>query len=128
MRLAKPYLQIASLVLWIFVVILLFRVIPDRRVVVLIAGVGFLLIPLALVWQEWKSPHRSWYVLAGISQFLFIFVIPILVKRLLYWNEIFWNFTFFGFSAADFHQYSAISYILMISVLAYAFMKRQKAC
>lgn len=126
MRQTKSYLQIAFLVLWIFIVILLFKIIPDRRVVVLIAGLGFLFIPLGLVWQEYNSPHRSWAVLAGVLQFLFLFVIPILFKRLLYWNESFGNFTFFGIPAWEFHHYSAVSYILMISVMFISVLMRTK--
>ncbi len=126
MRQIKPILQVLFLVLWIFIVILLFKIIPDRRVVVLIAGLGFLFIPLGLAWQELKSPQRSWIVLAGIFQFLFLFVIPILYKRLLYWNESFGNFTFFGIPAWDFHHYSAVSYILMIVILAGGLFLRSK--
>jgi len=126
MRQVKPFLQVLFLVLWIFIVILLFKIIPDRRIVVLIAGLGFLFIPLGLAWQELKSPQRSWIVLAGIFQFLFLFVIPILYKRLIYWSESFGNFTFFGIPAWDFHHYSAVSYILMITILAAALFLRAK--
>lgn len=126
MRQTQSLLQVSFLVLWIFIVILLFKIIPDRRVVVLIAGLGFLFIPLALAWQELRSRHRSWIVLAGIAQFLFLFVIPILYKRLLYWNESFGTFTFFGIPAWDFHHYSAVSYILMVLILASALYQRTK--
>ena len=111
--------QTCILVLWIPLVILLFRFISDRQMAALVAGLGFLLLPLFFFGYELsKNKMKSWLVVIGCLQFL-IFALPIFLLRVLNWGIAFNDLFFLGIPASSLHHYSNVSYFALLGVMCF---------
>jgi hypothetical protein len=113
-------------------VILIFRVIPDRKIAATCAGLLFVGIPLVLMIRRWKAPlaeiaaKRLWW--AGVLQFWLFFAVPILGARLLFWEFPFEEMSFFVLSGPQMHKLSNTSFMLMVvAVIAAGWIDRRKA-
>jgi hypothetical protein len=112
------YLMLQAIV--IAAVIVIFKVIPDRKIAATIAGVLFVTLPLGLMIYEWskeKLAHRIWF--AGVLQFWILFALPILGLRVFNWETDFSELSFLGVPGATMHAWSSKSYILMMIVTAF---------
>ena len=110
--------QTLFLILWIFVVILLFKFISDRQIAALAAGLGFLLLPAFILGlQIVNNKPRSWIVIIGCLQFLIFFAMPIFFLRVFNWGTAFNDLFFLGISASDLHRYSNASYFVLVGVM-----------
>ncbi len=109
-----------SLLIWIPVVIILFKFVEDRQIASLIAGLGFLFLPAVLLMKEFKAKQqRSMLVIFCSLQFLIFFAGPIFLLRVLNWNTAFEKIEFFGISPSVLHKYSNISYLLLVAVVVF---------
>ncbi|MBX3034439.1 MAG: hypothetical protein KF865_10995 [Bdellovibrionaceae bacterium] len=124
MRLKPVLMELICLALLVPVVVLLFRVIPDRIAAATTAGTLFVLVPLVFMVRRWRQPlksrssNRLWWV--GVLQFWILFALPILGMRLMFWGTPFEEFTFFGVSGPEWHRLSSRSYLLMTAAIALA--------
>ncbi len=112
------------LILWIPVVVFIFRFISDRHVAALITGIGFILLPTAVLFHEnWGNSRRARVTKLSCVQFLILFAWPIFLLRVFNWETEFNDILFLGVSPAILHQYSSWSYFLMVLAVAFqAFM------
>lgn len=117
MRLKSVALDLIFLILTIPLVLLLFRIVPDRKTAATFAGFVFVGLPIVMMIRRFKNPlptknaRRLWW--AGVLQFWILFALPILGARLLFWETPFEQFTFFGFSGDQWHSLSTKSYTVM---------------
>ncbi len=132
MRNKLNLLPLIEALIWIALVPLFFKFIPERKIAATIAGFGFFMIPLFFLFTHMpKSPllnfehevfHKKylglnlhkWSILLTL-QFWILFAVPIFFSRLIYWSEDFQSFRFFGiFSADEWHHLSSKSYMVMV--------------
>ena len=110
--------QTLFLVLWIVVVILLFKFISNRQIAALFAGLGFLFLPaFVLGLQIVDNKLKSWIVVFSCLQFLIFFAMPIFFLRVFNWGTAFNDLFFLGISASDLHRYSNASYFVLVGVM-----------
>lgn len=130
MRLKSIVLDALLLILTVPAVILIFRMVPDRKVAATFAGLLFVLVPVAMMVHRWKNPlptrsaNAVWWV--GVLQFWLLFSLPILGSRLLFWETPFEQFTFFGFSGTQWHEFSSKSYTMMCVFVLLSGMPKRK--
>lgn len=96
-------------------VVMIFRVIPDRKTASVVAGALFVLVPLIVIlWRRRLRPRplMLWWVAVG--QFWLIFAIPILGVRLANWDVEFAQLTWWGLSGTEWHQWSSWSFFAML--------------
>ena len=113
MKLQNYKVQAAVLAIWIVVVLLLFRTIADRQIAALIAGLGFILIPSAILISEFKG-NRNKTHMALIAFFLVTAALPIFFLRLLNWGVDFNSLQLAGVPAKTLHGISNASYLVML--------------
>lgn len=110
------------LALTIPLVILCFRLIPDRKIAATVAGVLFVSGPLLMAWMHLKLPwlgRADWLWWAALAQFFLVFAVPILGVRLLFWETPFEEIRIFGQPGPLWHRLANTSYLVMaIGVLA----------
>lgn len=112
--------QTLFLLLWIVVVVLLFRFIENKKIAAVIAGLGFVMLPLGILRLEMqKAELKSWLILIGGLQFLLFFAAPIFFLRMTYWELPFEEIYFYGVPATDLHRYSNASYLLFVGVMGF---------
>lgn len=110
------------LALTVPLVVLCFRLIPDRKVAATVAGILFVLGPVAMALVHRKLPWLGkvdvlWWV--ALAQFFLLFAIPILGVRLLYWETPFEEIRIFGQPGPLWHRLANTSYLVMaVGVLA----------
>lgn len=115
-------LDMVVLALTVPLVMLTFRLIPDRKLAATLAGVLFVLGPIAMIWSHRRLPWRVgidglWWV--AVAQFVLLFAIPILGIRLLFWSTPFEELRFFGVPGPQWHRLANTSYLAMaVGVLA----------
>lgn len=115
MRPKHIVLETLILVMVIPAVILLFRLIPDRKTASVFAGALFVGVPAALSLWRWcrtPRPYKTWWL--SIAQFWFVFAVPILAMRLLNWEAEFDSLSWMGLGGREWHQYANKSFILML--------------
>ena len=112
--------QTLILLLWIVVVVFLFRFVESKKIAAVIAGLGFLMLPLGIISLEiQKAESKSWMILIGGFQFLLFFAAPIFFLRLAYWELPFEEIYFYGLPATELHRYSNASYLLLVGVMGF---------
>jgi hypothetical protein len=112
-----------GLVLWIFIVMGLFRFISDRRIAATIAGIGFIILPMYLIFSETKLNRKNWFVILTSVVFLFFSALPIFYLRVFNWEADFKDLNFLGIPSDFLHKTSNKLYLLMlISVLGSYFL------
>jgi hypothetical protein len=114
--------QLLILILWIPTVMLIFKMIAEKRAASVFAGIGFVLIPLFFLLQEvlrTKLNKGSKLHLFLCGEFLFISALPILFLRLLNWDADFGQLTLFGLSSMTHHKLANVNYMFMVISAAY---------
>jgi len=109
------YLMLQAVV--IAAVMVIFKVIPDRKVAATVAGTLFVMLPLSLMIYEYataKLTHKIWWV--GVLQFWLVFALPILGLRIFNWEAEFQDLSFMGIPGPTLHQWSSKSYMVMMVV------------
>lgn len=121
MKLLNRRVQFMILGLWVPVVLLLFKLIEDRSLAAVLAGVGFIVWPLLFLVLEFKFRSFTLYSKihrVGCLQFLILFAIPLFAVRILNWGVPFSELSLAGVRASTIHQYSNGSYLIMIIMVA----------
>ena len=111
--------QSVILVVWIFVVMAIFKVIPEKQMASLIAGSGFIIWPVLFLIHEFKSARNKIHIFTNIL-FLAAAALPIFLLRVMNLGSEFSTLSILGVPAAELHKYSNFFYILvLISALYY---------
>jgi len=126
-KLIKMSSETIVLLVWIVVVGLIFRFIADRQIAGLLAGTGFVIIPIWLMYKQLNLPNS--YVkgikLGVVAFFLLFNALPIIGLRLFNWGLDFNTLNLFGIvTGRQIHQVSSWIYLAM--VLCYIFIGDNK--
>ncbi|MES2801741.1 MAG: hypothetical protein V4654_04570 [Bdellovibrionota bacterium] len=112
--------ELLVLLLWIPCVIFIFKTIQDRKIAGLVAGAGFLLIPVFNIFLERKSLASSSSRLARVlasGAFFLLSAMPIFLFRVFNWEKSLEDISIFGIlSGRELHSLSNILFIAMIVV------------
>ena len=113
-------LEFLLLLLWIPCVIFIFKYIQDRKLAGLVAGAGFLALPIFNIYRERKSlastASRLTRVTASGLFFLFS-AMPIFVFRVFNWEKSLEDISIFGIiTGRQLHSFSNVLFIAMILV------------
>jgi hypothetical protein len=112
--------QLICFIVWIFVVILLFKFISERQVAAAIAGSGFIILPTFCLMQELRTRRNRVY-LGTLIIFLVFSALPIFLLRIFNWGVDFNTLSLFGVEAQTMHKYSNYLYMLMVLACGYQF-------
>ena len=124
---SKKYLQqFLILFIWIGVVILIFKIIDDRQVAAVFAGIGFILWPTLFILAELCSQKSNKIHVALLSFFLFANAVPIFLLRVLNWGEDFVNLRLFGIPAQSFHKFSNLLYLIVMASCLFHYFSQKK--
>jgi len=123
-------MEMMILAIWIVVVVLLFKVIPDKQLAGLIAGIGFCLIPTYLMLKVLTKLKQESYKLVNIIRmtaiviFLLSAALPVLGLRVFNWGADFNSLELFGIvTGQQLHMWSNYAYLIMMM----SFMINKKA-
>lgn len=113
-------LEFVLLLVWIPCVIFIFKIIEDRKVAGLVAGAGFLGLPIFNITREIKKttskmPKLSRVVVSAI--FLLVSALPIFLYRVFNWDKNLEDISILGvLTGRQLHSYSNILFMAMILV------------
>lgn len=108
----------------IALVMVIFKVIADKKVAATVAGVLFVGLPLALMIYENKRAawsEKIWYL--GTLQFWILFALPILGLRIFNWNMDFSELSVLGVPGPLLHQWSSKSYMVWMLITLFTSWK-----
>lgn len=95
---------------------LMFKLIADRQIAGLMAGVGFLAVGLYAIFRtlrwENKLRHPTFHM---VRLHTWLFTLPILLVRIQYWGHDFSQLHFLGIPGPDMHKYSEKVYLVMMA-------------
>jgi hypothetical protein len=117
--------QVLILAVWIVVVTLLFKLISDRQIAALIAGTGFILLPLWILVTEVKSEKNKIHIFI-ILFFLLSSALPVFLLRVMNWGTEFNSLDILGVPAGAFHKFSNFTYVAMV-ISALVLYRRERA-
>jgi hypothetical protein len=117
--------QIIFLIFWVFVVTALFKLMSDRQSAAVIAGVGFILMPLFFLISEFKNNKNPFHLFTLIF-FLTVSALPILGLRVLNWGAEFDSLHILGIQAHYLHKISSYLYMLILISAVYCYIKYRK--
>lgn len=118
--------QLFVLIMWIFVVGSLFAFISEKRVAAVIAGAGFIIIPILLIISEIKfGLGKKSIVTWTASVFLLLSALPIFGLRIFNWESEFSQLTLMGISANFLHRASNILYLVMIVAVCWNLFRKK---
>lgn len=115
------------LIVWMPVVGLLFALIPDKKVASVIAGTGFVILPLLVLVSEFKKSQKNKFVVLAALVFFLCSSLPIFSLRLLNWDRDFKELSFLGIPTDVLHRASNGLYVLMLIAVGIAFYKEKKS-
>lgn len=119
--------QIIILSVWILVVMLLFRLMPDRQVAATLAGIGFVLWPVLFLVSEYlRRPALNTSHIIVLGVFLLFCALPILLLRVLNWGVPFDQLSFMGIPGPVIHKASNYIYILMLVSAIYHYVRTRR--
>lgn len=110
--------QFLLLIIWVPIVILIFRFVNNRALASLIASVGFILMPGVFFVREWRVKKHKLHI-GALALFLFGAAFPIFLLRVFYWGKEFSSIYFMGLSAAVMHRASSVLYFIMLASTLY---------
>lgn len=111
----------------IVLVVMIFKLIPEKQIAATVAGFLFVLLPPILMTVEYRRAGLSqfwWFVLT--MQFWTLFALPILGIRLLNWGVPFDQLSFLGIPGPVLHQWSSKSYMVMMLVTVFGWWRTRK--
>lgn len=119
--LAKVFtLEFVVLLLWIPCVIFIFKFIQDRKIAGLVAGAGFLALPLFNMYRERKSAAETSSRLTRVAAsglFFLLSAMPIFLYRVFNWDKNLEEISIFGImTGRQLHSFSNILFVTMILV------------
>lgn len=119
--LAKIFtLEFVVLLLWIPCVIFIFKFIEDRKIAGLVAGAGFLLIPLFNIFRERKTKASTASRLARVTAsglFFLLSAMPIFLYRVFNWDKNLEEISILGvITGRQLHSFSNILFVMMIVI------------
>jgi hypothetical protein len=106
-------------------VVFIFKLNSDVKLASVQAGTLFVLLPLvlgALEYKKSKLTRVSFYF--GLLQFWIFFALPILGLRLMNWEVPFNELSFMGVPGATLHQYANHSYMVMMALTLWNYIRR----
>ena len=113
-------IELLILLLWIPCVIFIFKFIQDRKIAGLVAGAGFLFIPVFNIYRERlsKTPAVTRLVRVSASGIFFLLsAMPIFLFRIFNWDKSLEDISIFGIlSGRQLHSLSNILFVGMILV------------
>ena len=113
-------LEFIVLLLWIPCVIFIFKFIQDRKIAGLVAGAGFLAIPLFNIYRERKSTAETSSRLTRVAAsglFFLLSAMPIFLYRVFNWDKNLEEISIFGLmTGRQLHSFSNILFVAMIFV------------
>jgi len=113
-------IELLVLLLWVPCVIFIFKFIQDRKIAGLVAGAGFLLIPVFNIFRERKSTSSSATRLARVfasGVFFLLSAMPIFLFRVFNWEKNLEEISILGMlSGRELHSLSNILFVAMIAV------------
>jgi hypothetical protein len=118
------YLTIQVLV--IISVILIFKLMSNVKIASTVAGVLFVVLPMALGGYEWKDhgiQRKSFYF--GLLQFWVFFALPILGLRLFNWDAAFADLSVLGVPGPVLHKYANTSYLIMMGLTFTNYLRKK---
>lgn len=127
MRQKKYLYDVAIQLLLIGVVIMLFKTNPSKLQASYWAGVLFVLMPLSMMSREWifyRFTNKVWW--AGVLQFWLLFALPILTLRIMHPETSLNEVSVGGMPVSIWHQLSNLSYLFLIAVTIWSYLKYRK--
>lgn len=119
--------QVIILSIWILVVVLLFRLMPDRQVAATLAGIGFVFWPVLFLVSEYlRRPALNTSHIIVLSVFLLFSAMPIFLLRVLNWGVPFDQLSFMGIPGSVIHKVSNYIYILMLVSAIYHYVRARR--
>lgn len=112
----KDLLLILSLqILTVPLVILSFKIFEPKKLAAVIAAsifvlVGFTMIRVTRKWEEYRTHLCYWCIRIHV----FIFSVPMLIGRLIFWEKDFEDIVYFAVSGPTFHKISERFYLIMM--------------
>jgi hypothetical protein len=96
-------------------VILCFKIFAPPKIAAVIAAsifvlVGFTMIRMTRKWEEYRTYLCYWCIRIHV----FIFSVPMLIGRLIFWNKNFEDIVYFTVSGPTFHKISEKFYLVMV--------------
>lgn len=106
-----------------------FKLIPEKQVAAVIAGLLFLVSSVGIVLFEMKHPDfKKRFTFWGTLAFILTSAIPILALRLLNWGVPFEELSVLGIPGTELHKFSNYMFFLMVVCLFVDIsLERQKA-
>lgn len=121
----KPtFLRILILFLNVVAVVILFRVIADKKIAATVAGLTFVGTSSLLVWQMHRlrplgsAIHYRSLTFWICGAFLLLIAIPMVSVRILNWSTEFSELFIWGLPGPDFHQLSSKFFSLQLLAVA----------
>lgn len=116
----KTFLEILAIqVITVFVIIFIFKTVNDNKLAGLVGGLVFLTTSALNIYLLFKFNQKKSFVFYTTVLFVILFVMPMLLSRLFYYELSFEQIKILGFSAKTFHYWSEKFYlILLLSTLA----------
>ena len=119
--------QFLVLLGWIFIVTALFKVIPEKQVAAVIAGIGFLLWPTMFLVNEFKKSTLNRVHAGLLLLFLVCSALPVFFLRVLNWGVDFNTLSFLGISGPVIHKFSNYFYLMMMASALYFWFQDRKS-
>lgn len=101
------------------IIVAYFKFIEPKKVAATIAAITFVLTGLAIlkITRRWPDAYAS-FVYWAIHIHIFVFSIPMLVARAVFWEKNFEDIRFLVFTGPQFHSFSEKAYmVLMIGTI-----------
>lgn len=114
-------------VLVIVLVIVIFKMIPDRQIAATIAGLLFVALPVGMMTFEYRRAgveYFYWFI--AVLQFWTLFALPIFGLRVLNWGVPFEYLSFLGIPGPVLHQWSSKSYMVMMIFTLWSWWRSTK--
>lgn len=123
MKSAKYFWPLLVEVLQVPFLIIMFKVIPYKQLAGILGGVMFLIVIFSLVKHFHNMLYTKSFAVYALLGHLFLFVIPMLVLRIGFWNVPFEEVNFMGVQASMLHSLSEKFYVIVLWTTIYDCMK-----
>jgi hypothetical protein len=104
------------------VVILIFKIPYEKRVLSLLANAVFVMVGIATLSY---GGYHQWFIRMAGLQFLATAVLPITILRIISWEADFNTSSLLGITGAQWHRYSNISFSLLVGMTLLSLILRK---